>query len=47
MTAKQYLGRVRRVDREISALLRMVEKTRESVTSITQKSMRRSINWWI
>ena len=37
MTAKQYLGRVRRVDREISALLRMVEKTRESVTSITQK----------
>ena len=37
MTAKQYLGRVRRVDREISALLRMVDKTRESVTNITQK----------
>ena len=37
MTAKQYLNRVRRVDKEISALLRMVEKTRESVTSITAK----------
>ena len=37
MTAKQYLGRVRRVDNEITALLRMVEKTKETVTSITQK----------
>ena len=36
-TAKQYLNRVRRVDKEITALLRMVEKTKDSVTSITQK----------
>lgn len=37
MTAKQYLNRVRRIDREIESLLRMVDKTKESVTSITQK----------
>lgn len=36
MTAKQYLNRVRRVDGEIEALLRLVSKTRESLTSITQ-----------
>lgn len=36
MTAKQYLNRVRRIDKEISALLRLVQKTRESLENITQ-----------
>ena len=36
MTAKQYLNRVRRIDKEISALLRLVQKTRESLETITQ-----------
>lgn len=36
MTAKQYLNRVRRIDKEISALLRLVQSTRESLESITQ-----------
>jgi DNA-directed RNA polymerase specialized sigma subunit len=36
MTAKQYLNRVRRIDKEISALLRLVQKTRESLTTVTQ-----------
>lgn len=36
MTAKQYLNRVRRIDKEIEALLRMVRKTRESLESMTQ-----------
>lgn len=36
MTAKQYLNRVRRIDKEIAALLRLVQKTRESLTSVTQ-----------
>lgn len=36
MTAKQYLNRVRRIDKEISALIRLVQKTRESVESVTQ-----------
>lgn len=36
MTAKQYLNRVRRIDKEISALLRLVQQTRESLESITQ-----------
>ena len=35
-TAKQYLIRVRSVDKEITALLRLVQKTRESLESITQ-----------
>ena len=37
MTAKQYMNRVRRVDKEIQALDRLILKTRESVESITQK----------
>ena len=37
MTAKQYMNRVRRIDKEIDALNRMICKTRESVESITQK----------
>lgn len=36
LTAKQYLNRVRRIDKEIEALLRMVRKTRESLESMTQ-----------
>lgn len=36
MTAKQYLSRARRVDKEIEALLRLVQTTRESLESITQ-----------
>lgn len=36
MTAKQYLNRARRIDKEIEALLRMVQATRESLESITQ-----------
>lgn len=36
MTAKQYLNRVRRIDKEISALLRLVQNTRESILNITQ-----------
>lgn len=36
MTAKQYLNRVRRIDKEISALLRLVQKTRESLLTVTQ-----------
>ena len=35
-TAKQYLNRVRRIDKEIAALLRLVQSTRESLESITQ-----------
>jgi hypothetical protein len=35
-TAKQYLNRVRRIDKEIGALLRLVQQTRESLESITQ-----------
>ena len=37
MTAKQYMNRVRRVDQEIQTLERMIQKTRDSVESITQK----------
>jgi DNA-directed RNA polymerase specialized sigma subunit len=37
MTAKQYMNRVRRVDQEIQMLERMIQKTRDSVESITQK----------
>lgn len=36
MTAKQYMNRVRRVDKEIVALRNMIQKTRESLESITQ-----------
>ena len=36
MTAKQYLNRVRRIDKEISALLRMVQETRQSLLTVTQ-----------
>lgn len=36
MTAKQYLNRVRRIDKEIEALLRLVQHTRESLESVTQ-----------
>lgn len=36
MTAKQYLNRVRRIDKEIEALLRLVQKTRTSLESVTQ-----------
>lgn len=36
MTAKQYLNRVRRIDKEIAALLRLVQSTRESLETITQ-----------
>ena len=36
MTAKQYMNRVRRIDREIEALLHLSETTRESLESITQ-----------
>ena len=36
MTAKQYMNQVRRIDKEISALLDMVHRTRESLESITQ-----------
>ena len=35
-TAKQYLNRVRRIDKEIAALLRLVQSTRESLETITQ-----------
>lgn len=37
MTAKQYLRRVRRIDKEIEALLRLKQKTKDSLMSITQK----------
>ena len=37
MTAKQYMNRVRRVDQEIRMLERMIQKTRDSVESMTQK----------
>lgn len=37
MTAKQYMNRVRRVDQEIQMLERMIQKTRDSVESMTQK----------
>jgi len=37
LTAKQYMNRVRRVDQEIQMLERMIQKTRDSVESITQK----------
>lgn len=36
MTAKQYLYRVRRIDKEIEALLRLVQRTRESLETTTQ-----------
>lgn len=36
MTAKQYMNRVRKIDREIEALLHLSESTRESLESITQ-----------
>lgn len=36
MTAKQYLYRVRRIDKEIEALLRLVQRTRESLETSTQ-----------
>lgn len=36
MTAKQYLNRARRIDKEIDALLRLVQTTRESLESVTQ-----------
>jgi len=36
LTAKQYLNRVRRIDKEIAALLRLVQSTRESLETITQ-----------
>ena len=36
MTAKQYMNRARRVDSEIESLLKLVQKTRESLESITQ-----------
>ena len=36
MTAKQYLNRVRRIDKEIAALLRLVQSTRASLETITQ-----------
>ena len=36
MTAKQYLNRVRRIDKEIEALLRLVQRTRESLEKVTQ-----------
>ena len=36
MTAKQYLNRVRRIDKEIAALLRLVQSTRESLETVTQ-----------
>lgn len=36
MTAKQYLNRARRIDKEVDALLRLVQSTRESLESITQ-----------
>lgn len=36
MTAKQYLNRVRRIDKEIAALLRLVQSTRESLENTTQ-----------
>lgn len=36
MTAKQYLNRVRRIDKEIEALLRLVQRTRESLETVTQ-----------
>lgn len=36
MTAKQYLHRVRRIDKEIEVLLRQVQRTRERLESVTQ-----------
>ena len=36
MTAKQYLNRARRIDKEIDSLLQLVQSTRDSVESITQ-----------
>ena len=36
MTAKQYLNRVRRIDKEIEALLRLVQRTRESLEAVTK-----------
>ena len=36
MTAKQYMNRARRVDSEIESLIKLVQKTRESLESITQ-----------
>ena len=36
MTAKQYLYRVRRVDKEITALISLADRTRDSLERITQ-----------
>lgn len=36
MTAKQYLNRVRRVDKEITALISLADRTRDSLERITQ-----------
>ena len=36
MTAKQYLNRVRRIDKEIDSLEEMKQKTRERLESVTQ-----------
>ena len=36
MTAKQYMNRARRVDSEIESLMKLVQKTRDSLESITQ-----------
>lgn len=36
MTAKQYMNRVRRVDKEITALENLLQKTRESLENTTQ-----------
>lgn len=36
MTAKQYLNRVRGIDKEIERLKRIVERTRESLERVTQ-----------
>lgn len=36
MTAKQFMNRARRVDKEIAALEQMIERTRDNLTRITQ-----------
>lgn len=37
MTAKQYMNRVRRVDKEITALENLLQKTRDTLENTTQK----------
>ena len=37
MTAKQYMNRVRRVDKEIKALDNLIQKTRDDMEKTTQK----------